>query len=423
MQKDIFLPGDILIPADTDMTLWSIIACDQFSSEPDYWKNIESQVGSSPSTYNMMLPEAYLKLNETGKEAGKIGAAMKNYLDSGVFQTVSDSYIYVERRLPGKKIRKGLVGILDLEYFDYSAGSTSPIRPTEGTVEDRLPPRVEIRRQAPLEMPHIILFIDDPENTVIAPVGTATDGLKKLYDFDLIGGGGHITGWQVEGSTVSDICRSLNGLENADTLSKKYNGINKSPVVFAVGDGNHSLAAAKLCWEQIKETLCEEEINTHPARFSLVEIVNLHDGSIEFEPIHRVIFNTDPDAFLFEAEEFMKKSSKAGDKKHVITCLAGEKKQNVYVSGHTIGDTIGLAERFCQSYCEKYGGRLDYIHGADTTEKMASKQDSVGMLLPKIDKKELFPSIMKSGAFPRKSFSIGSARDKRYYLECRKIVK
>lgn len=422
MRNNIFLPCDILIPDKADMSLWSIIACDQFSSEPGYWEEIASQVGKAPSTLHMMLPEVYLGQSKTEEEARRIGSAMLDYLSSGIFATIPDSYIYIERMLPGGLIRKGLLGTLDLEQYDYRPGSTSLIRATEGTVEDRLPPRVAVREQATLEMPHIIVFIDDADNSVIGNLSDQTEGHEKLYDFDLLGKGGHITGWRFSGVEASYIEESLQRLSCEKAIQKKYNGAGANPVIFAVGDGNHSLATAKLCWERLKRTLSDEEIKSHPARFSLVEVVNLHDDSVKFEPIHRVLFDTNANVFLAEAEEFIKSANLPGDERHMISCITGEGRESVFISGNTIGETIALCERFCQSYLEKYGGRIDYIHGDKTAEEMASKPGCAGILLPRMDKNELFPSIMRSGTFPRKSFSIGHATDKRYYLECRKIV-
>jgi hypothetical protein len=307
MYDYIFSPCDILLPANADMSLWSIIACDQFSSEPGYWKDIENKVGNAPSALRLMLPEAYLGINKPEAEAKKISSAMRDYLKSDVFMTVPDSYIYIERRLPGGKIRKGLLGALDLEYYDYSKGSSSIIRATEGTVEDRLPPRVAVREQASLEMPHIIVFIDDPEDKIIGSLSAKAKECSKLYDFDLLGDGGHISGWQFGGGEATQIKESFSELSDDKALQKKYGGAAADPVLFAIGDGNHSLATAKLCWEGLKKTLPAEELKSHPARFSLVEIINLHDNSVEFEPIHRVIFGTENDDFITEAGKYMKK--------------------------------------------------------------------------------------------------------------------
>lgn len=415
----IFRPADVLLPKDCDMTRWSVVACDQFSSQPEYWDALDAFVGTAPSTLRLMLPEAYLETRDQFAEAGRINDTMRRYLDGGVFEEYPESYVYVERTLGDGKVRRGLVGMLDLDAYDYSKNSASPIRATEGTVEDRLPPRVRVRRGAPLEMPHIMVFIDDAENAVLDPLTEKKDALPKLYDFDLCCSGGHIRGWRVAGADADALAAAIDGLGDADKLRAKYG--DKAPAIFAMGDGNHSLATAKKCWEELRPTLTEAERETHPARFGMVELVNIHDDAIAFEPIHKVIFDTKPERFIEAAEAFWRKQSREADTFHELRLVAGAAERTVKVAGLTIGELIGRAEELCQSYMAENGGRIDYIHNDDTALGMGRRPGCAAILLPRMEKSELFPSIISSGAFPKKSFSIGHAEDKRYYLECRKI--
>lgn len=413
----LFVPGDILLPRDADMTLWSVIACDQYTSEPEYWDKVDKKVGSAHSTLRLMLPEAYLELKDTAAETEKINAAMEQYLKDGVFKTLENSFIYVERDMTVGEKRRGLVGLIDLEHYDYSANSKSPIHATEGTVESRLPPRVKVREGACLELPHIVVFVDDPENTIFKGI---LEG-ETLYDFDLMDGGGHISGRRVCGISADKVEAALAALSEPEYLEKRYKLRGKAPVIIAMGDGNHSLATAKLCWEQLKPSLTPQQRQSSPARFALAELVNIHDRSVIFEPIHRVIFDTDNADFLAAAQEYFAAHSGDGEGLHNIEVLAGGKHEMVTVKGLTIGSVIAAAQNFCGEYIERHGGRLDYIHDDDTAIQMSYRQGSCGILLPAMNKDELFPSIIESGVFPAKSFSIGPARDKRYYLECRKI--
>lgn len=415
----IFRPCEVLLPDGCDMGKWSVVACDQFSSQPEYWDSLDKSVGDAPSTLRLMLPEAYLETKDQFEQAELINTKMREYLDAGVFRVLPDSYVYVERTLAGGAVRRGLVGVLDLEAYDYSQGSRSPIRATEGTIESRLPPRVRVRRSAPLEMPHVMVFVDDTEDRLLAPLARRSGVLPKLYDFALSCGGGYIRGWQVTGTETEAVDAAIARLCDAQTLSEKYG--DAAPAVFAMGDGNHSLATAKKCWEELKSTLSESEYLTHPARFSLVELVNIHDESISFEPIHRVMFDTDTDGIISEAKAFWAQRSTSSDGEHKIKLVCGTEEAELYVRGLTIGELIGAAEEFCQSHVSNRGGRVDYIHNDDTAEGMGRRENCAAILLPKLEKGELFPSIIHSGPFPKKSFSIGHAEDKRYYLECRKI--
>ena len=417
--EQLFRRADILLPnSDIDLTKWSVVACDQFTAQPAYWDDLERETKDVPSTLHLMLPEAYLETQDPVSAAVRINRTMEDYLSAGVFREVRDSFVYLERTLRSGAVRRGLLGVLDLEAYDYHPGSCSLIRATEGTVESRLPPRVKIRRDAALEMPHIMVFVDDPEDGVIAPLGAQTDRLTKLYDFPLIAGGGHIRGWAVSGADADRVDAAISALANPDMLARQYG--NHAPALFAMGDGNHSFAAAKSFWEQLKPTLAETERKTHPARFCLVELVNIHDAAITFEPIHRALFETDPASFLREAREvFADRISTNGS--HAIRLYTAKGEEQFCVTGLSIGELIGKAEQFCQNYVKTHGGRVDYIHNDDAAIAMGETPGQAALLLPRMKKSELFPSVIRSGPFPKKSFSIGLAQDKRYYLECRKI--
>lgn len=408
---NIFRPADILLPENVDMNAWSVVACDQFTSEPEYWAKVYETVGDKPSSLRMILPEAELSVKDPELESEKIFAAMEQYLNSGLFRKLNNSYIFVERKLASGLIRRGIVGMIDLEAYDWKENSVTPIRATEHTVEDRLPPRVKVREKACLEMPHIMIFVDDPENMIL---NSAEKG-EKLYDFELMQNGGHIRGWKISENAKLD-CAFARLCDDAE-LTKKY-GNSDSPIIFAVGDGNHSIAAAKKLWNSIKETIPEDERETCPARFALAEIVNIHDESIIFEPIHRVLFNTDNSEFINAASEFFKDYIGSGRE---VIFISGDEKKVLNIGGLTIGQLIDMCDAFCREYTQKFGGSIDYIHGDEECESMASAESCAGILLPTMEKSELFTSVHSSGPFPKKSFSIGHGPDKRYYLECRAI--
>lgn len=417
---ELFRRADILLPEkDIDLTNWSVVACDQFSAQPAYWEARKREIGDDPSTLHMMLPEAYLATGDPLAEARRIDLAMEDYLGLGFFRTIADSYVYVERTLQSGKKRRGLVGVLDLEEYDYSRGSVSPIRATEGTIESRLPVRVQVREGAALEMPHIMVFIDDPENTVMGQLTESAHLLPEVYDFDLNGGGGHLTGYQVSGKAADKVDEAIAALSAPETLRKKYGA--GAPVVFAMGDGNHSLATAKQCWERMKPHLTVAEKENHPARWSLVELVNIHDEAITFEPIHRVLFNTDPEAFFRSATDRIENDLHPGAGLHRVLLVTEAGEREITATGFSIGALIGTAEEFCQDYIAAHGGSVDYIHNDETAVDLGRKAGCAALLLPKMEKSELFPSIVRFGPFPKKSFSIGRAEDKRYYMECRKI--
>lgn len=369
---DIFTPADILLPREgTDMERWAVVACDQFSAQPEYWETLSEYVGEAPSALRLMLPEAYLGAPDLEERKTALCQAMEQYLVGDVFRCLPDSYIFVERTLPNGKIRSGLVGKLDLEAYDWAPGSTSLVRSTEATVPERLPTRVELRRRTALEMPHIVLFIDDGENSVL---GSAVPG-ETLYDFDLYKGGGHIRGRRITGEAADRVREAVNALPGE--------------IQFAMGDGNHSLAAAKNRWEELKAAGAPMD---HPARYALAELENLRDDAVDFYPIHRVLFGTDEGGFIRE------------------------------LSGKDTGTLVAEADSFCQEYIARHGGRVDYIHGEEEARSMGAEPGCGALILPTLPKGELFPHIRERGSYPKKSFSVGHSLDKRWYLECRKIT-
>lgn len=406
----IFKPADILLPR-ADMHKWSVVACDQFTSEPEYWQAVRSLVGDAPSTLHMILPEAELGQKDPEAESVKLNAAMQRYLDEGVFKKYADSFIYLERTLDSGAVRRGIMGMFDLEAYDWAEGTHSPIRATEHTVEDRLPPRVKIRRAAPIEMPHIMIFMDDPDNTVFS---AAAKG-EKVYDFELMQNGGSIAGWLVSDNAA--LMRAVDALGDKAELEKKY-GSADNAIIFAMGDGNHSLAAAKRHWQEVKKTIPASEYETHPARYALAELVNIHDEAITFEPIHKVVFDTEPETFFAEARAFFTDNLGEGREVELMT---GAGRETLGIAELTIGELIGKCEDFCKAFTERHGGYIDYIHGDEQCIEMSSRPGCAGILLPRMEKSELFTSVMQTGPFPKKSFSIGHGNDKRYYLECREI--
>src|SRR5574344_1631748 len=293
-----FYPADILLPRNADLSKWAVVACDQFTSQPEYWEAVEKNVGVAPSTLRLILPEAELGAPDVDARIAGINASMRNYLDEGVFRTLQDSLLYIERTQSDGKVRRGLIGMVDLDQYDFTPGSGALIRATEGTVLSRIPPRVKVRQDAPVELPHVMLLIDDPDRTVIEPLAAGCGAGEKLYDFDLQQGGGHLTGWQLSAAQTDGVAAALRGLCSPEAMEEKYGLKGVAPLLFAVGDGNHSLATAKQCYENLKKVTPREQWASLPARYALVEVVNNHDEALKFEPIHRVVFGVRPDAVL-----------------------------------------------------------------------------------------------------------------------------
>ncbi len=422
----------IVLPAPAvDPTRWAVIACDQFTSEPEYWKRVEGIVREAPSTLSLILPEICLG---TADEKGRIAAiapAMKSYLERALLVEAGPLLVLVKRSTPSVSCRWGLMAALDLERYDFRAGSRSLIRATEGTIVDRLPPREAIRREAPFELPHIMVLYDDPQHSVLSPLLQTEGSLERLYDFDLMTDAGHLTGYRVDAlehlEAVADAFERL-----ADRTAFRTRYASADPLLFAVGDGNHSLAAAKVLWEKTKrlEGLSGEEL--HPARFALVELVNLHDPGLTFHPIHRILFGRGEQLLHSLAAEREVRIIPCGDRATMRSAISSASHRLGYVGPDGCG-TISwehprrsLAAATVQEHLDRFLGahpeaRIDYIHGEETVERLAQAPGNLGLLLPPIEKSDFFATVIRDGAFPRKTFSMGEALEKRFYFELRGI--
>ena len=412
------LPKILLPSYDLDYSKWSVVACDQFTSDRSYWQEVEEIVGDAPSSRNVILPEVFLEQGDKEKVRDKINETMVAYLNMGTLVEQAPGFVYVERSTPYVEKRKGLVVALDLEMYDFREGTTSPIRPTEATVLERLPARIDVRRKAVLDLPHILVLFDDPDDRVFSLLCENRRTMEKLYDFDLMKSGGHIRGYGLHDEAV------LNSL--ADLFDKLKKG---KPLLFAIGDGNHSLASAKEVWRELKEKGVPMD---HPARYALVELENIHDEGLVFEPIHRVLFDL-KDSSFFEGLKQL-----PGTKVEEVSSL-GEIKDRMGEEG-CIGVTwqgkswvFTLAGRpdeleaerlhaFLDPWLEKSGVTLDYIHGDEAYLELTSRQGNGGVYLPAIDKDEFFDLIDRKGSMPRKTFSLGEAEEKRYYLESARLI-
>lgn len=404
MDRFVFSPADILLPAEADMEKWSVVACDQYSSEPEYWDRVNGFVGDAPSTLRLITPEAYLDRVSAEAESARISGVMRRYLDGGVFNEYRDSFVYIERTQLDGSIRRGLVGKIDLEEYDYTPGSGKAVAASEKTVVSRLPVRIEIRRNALIELPHIMVFFSDPEKTVLESLAAKKDSLEKIYDFELMEKGGNIKGWLVRGEDAGAVTDALASCGGSTKL--------------VIGDGNHSLAAAKEYWNSIRDALSAEAREDHPARFALAEINNVYDDSIQFEPIHRVVFDTDPEKLIAGINERFGTDG-AVRIPYVTAGGTGE----IALPEMSFGDVISTLQNCLEAFAAENGGTIDYIHGDGAAKAMGSEPGCAAFLLPKMGKDELFATVAEGRVFPKKSFSVGLAPEKRYYLECRKIVK
>ena len=416
-----FYPADILLPREADMSKWAVVACDQFTSEPEYWQRVENTVGDAPSTLRLILPEANLKAPNVDELIDNINASMDSYLKNDVFKTLKDSLIYIERSQSDGKIRHGLIGMVDLDDYDFTPGSGALIRATEGTVLDRIPPRAKVRRNAPVELPHVMLLIDNPEKTVIEPLTAAASGMEKVYDFDLMENGGHLTGYKLSEAQIDAVADALEALCTDEAMKTKYNVTGVAPLLFAVGDGNHSLATSKACYEEQKKGLSEAEWKKLPARYALVEVVNNHDDALKFEPIHRVLFGVDPAVLMSEFKKFYPNAYEGKGEGHVIEVVWKGYDGFITVPDPKVQLAVGTLQAFIDEFLKKHGGEVDYIHGDEVTRELGSKEGNMGFLLPAMGKEQLFKTVMADGVLPRKTFSMGHAQDKRYYVEARKI--
>ncbi len=417
--KRCFKTADILLPdfERTNAELWAVVACDQFTSQPEYWQAAREAVGDEPSTLDLILPEVYLSQTET--RVPLINEKMKEY-QKEVLHSHKSSAVFVERVQSDGSVRRGVVMAVDLECYDYKKGATSLIRATEATVLERIPPRVAVRRAASIELPHVMLLIDDPEGTVIEPLVNECDG-KVAYDTDLMLGGGHIRGRFLTEKNIDDVSAALDALTTKESMKARYCDETLAPLLFAVGDGNHSLATAKACYEEIKQAYGEAALN-HPARYALVEIVNIHDKALRFEPIYRVVFGVDTDDLLQDL------------KKYIETLDGTESAQTLhYMTADGEGDIVVPAPKkvlsvaTLQDFLDKYlprceGAVVDYIHGESAVKTLSKQKRAIGFTYSGMEKNQLFKTVMFDGALPRKTFSMGHAEDKRYYMECRKIT-
>lgn len=433
----------ILLPSDdTNPSTWAVVACDQYTSQPDYWDRVKALVGESPSTLKLILPEAFLGRDDSEYTYRRISATMREYELGGVLVPQYPGFILVERRTSRNAVRRGLVVALDLEAYDFREGATTLIRASEGTVVERLPPRARIREQATIEVPHVMVLIDDPERTVIEPL--FDEQLPKAYDFELMEGAGHITGYHVrQERLLHKVAINLERLSAPELFATRYGVGDRPPLLYAIGDGNHSFATAKVVWERIKEEAGPEVIDSHPARYALVELVNVHDPGLVFEPIHRLVsgvpwetllgrmqafferngstcsYRTFPSAEQAEAAS-RREASRAG---HRILFVADGLHGVLFVDTPRAALPTGSLQSFFD-WCEGEGepAAIDYIHGDDALRRLAMRPECVGFYLPPLSKHDLFRTIILDGALPKKTFSMGEPDEKRFYLECRRIV-
>ena len=415
-----FKKADILLPKDADMTKWAVVACDQYTSEPKYWEEVENIVGDSPSTLKITLPEIYLEQDNVPERIQKINKEMENLLNNNFFKVLPNSLIYLERTCADGKVRKGIIGKVDLEDYSYEKGSEPLIRATEGTVLERIPPRVKVRENALLELPHVMLLIDDEKKEIIESLTDKVSKNDLVYDFDLMQNGGHAKGYKIPDDLVENIFNKMEELADKDNFERKYNVQGKGVLLFSVGDGNHSLATAKACYENLKKIMPKEEYLNHPARYALVEIVNLHSDALEFEPIHRVVFGVNPEKMIEEFGKFYNLSKEAGSGQKITYMYKGVE-ETVYILKPKSNLEVGSLQKFIDEYIKENGGKVDYIHGDDVTRSLGTEEGNIGFLLPKMEKQDLFKTVILDGALPRKTFSMGHSYDKRYYLEARKI--
>ncbi len=417
----IFNAANILLPKNVDFSKWSVVACDQFTSQRDYWERAAKTVGDAPSTLKLIFPEVYLNDAEPEKRIEKINAEMDKYVNDGIFKEYKNSLFYVERTQSDGKVRHGIIGSVDLEEYNFNKGSQSAIRATEGTIISRIPPRKRVRINAPLELPHILMLIDDREKKIVEDIAAKADSYETLYDFELMESSGRLKGRLISEQDTKKVLDELKQLENKAAFEEKYGVKDKGVLVIAVGDGNHSLATAKTCWDEIKQGLSDEEKENHPARFALVELMNIHDEAIEFEPIQRVIFDTDPKKLMDSFMKYYPSASFTDNGGQQIRYTYQGNEGTIYVADAPSNLPVGTLQKFLDEYLEKNGGEIDYIHGDDVVRELTKPENTIGFMVDKMEKNDLFTTVIKDGALPRKTFSMGEAQDKRFYLECKKI--
>lgn len=426
------VPQVYLPQKDTELTRWAVIACDQFTSQPDYWQQVEQVVGDSPSTLKLTLPEIYLEQPGEAERIRDIQSTMHHYLNNGVLEP-REGLIYVERSV-GRRTRKGVIVALDLEHYDFTPGATSLIRASEGVIVERLHSRIKIRQGAALELPHVLVLIDDPFDRVMGPLEKAKGRLEKVYDFDLMFDSGHLTGYAVSTELENGLAHALGALADPVDFSRKY-GVSDSPVMlFALGDGNHSLASAKAIWDELKPSVGPD----HPARYALAEIENIHDDALDFEPIHRVLFGLQRDILTAFSDYFGAnfRYTPVASVDEMVSLVedacCGEQAIGLALpSGYGVARisqapaslAVGTLQAFLDDFMAAGGAeRIDYVHGGEVVCRLGAQPGNVGFYLPGIDKSDLFRTIILDGVLPRKTFSMGEAHEKRFYVEARKII-
>ncbi len=417
MQNLYIRPGELLLPAqDVDPTAWACVACDQYTSQPEYWREADALAGDRPSALRLVLPEVYL--SQAKERIPEIHRAMDDYLARGVLTPgVKNGFILTVRSVAGGS-RVGLVALLDLEGYDYLPGAKPPVRATEGTILERIPPRLAVRRGAAMELSHVLILIDDPLRTVLEPLYDRRTTLEKLYDFPLMMNGGNLTGYAVnKPEDIRDVLASFAQLRVQSTSS----------LLYAVGDGNHSLATAKAYWEELKPSLSSTEQADHPARFAMVEVENIHDEALTFEPIHRVLFGYDGETLMEELQRYAARkgwSLAGGSEGQEIIAVFKGKETRLSVTGSPHPLAVGTLQAFLDDWMAAHPeASLDYVHGDSTTRALVTGEKAVAFLLPALPKSELFPMVEKLGALPRKTFSMGEAQEKRYYMEARRLTR
>ena len=431
---------EVLLPDNTvDLSKWSVVACDQYTSQLDYWNKVKDFVADAPSTLNVIFPEVYLEDSDGDQRIANINATMQDYLDKDILKSLANkSLILVDRKTSQVPSRKGLVVALDLEHYDFNKGSQTLIRATEGTIVERLPPRVKVRQDAAIELPHIMVLIDDPERTVIEPLFDQNP--EKLYDFELMMDSGHIKGYAIDTpELIQQATDALEKLADPEVFAKKYNAKDKDVLLYAMGDGNHSLATAKAIWEKIKEDADSfDAVKDSPARYALVELVNIHDEGLQFEPIHRLVFDVEPEKLLAALQQHfgekcqiircddyadtLKKAEAAQtDTTHMIPFNDANGYGFIKIEQPPFTLELATLESFLNDYLEEVNGKVDFIHGEEVMFELGVKAGNMGFFFPPISKHSLFKTIIFDGALPRKTFSMGEADEKRFYLEARRI--
>ena len=406
----VFTSFELLLPKAEFIDKWPVVACDQFTSQPEYWAGLKNMVGDAPSALKCILPEVELKAC-TEDRYDLIRADMQRFLDEGVFNTYKDAFVYVERSLLDGSVRPGIVGVIDLEDYDFSADAISAIRATEKTVVERIPPRMKVRRGAPIELSHVLLLCDDEERGIIEPLADKKDTLQPVYDLELMQGGGHISAWLLQGESARELQAAIDSY--CERKRKEYGDV--PPMLFAVGDGNHSLATAKACYEELKAQGAKAEA-LRRARYAMVELENIMDESQKFEPIHRIIDDCDVDALLSYL-----KSNCCADEGYPIQWMSEGREGCIYLDPAKGVLPIGILQTALDEYLKTNSAEIDYIHGEDALRELAVKPGSIGFVLEAVPKDDFFRGIAKDGVLPRKTFSMGEAQEKRYYIEARKI--